>query len=75
MNQNSFSGRGEETFGSTYWYNYQTTASKRKVVTHTYSYNNKTYRNYTTMVDGDKRCPLWTAYVMHSGAYPDNGVP
>lgn len=74
VNQNSFSGRGEETFGSTYWYNYQTTASKRKVVTHTYSYNNKTYRNYTTMVDGDKRCPLWTAYVMHSGAYPDNGV-
>lgn len=74
VNQNSFSGRGEETFGSTYWYNYQTTASKRKVVTHSYSYNNKTYRNYTTLVDGDKRCPLWTAYVMHSGAYPDNGV-
>ena len=74
VNQNSYSGYGEETFGSTLWYNYQTTASKRKVVTHTYSYNNKTYRNYTTMVDGDKRCPLWTAYVMHSGAYPDNGV-
>lgn len=74
VNQNSYSGRGDETFGSTYWYNYQTTASKRKVVTHTYSYNNKTYRNYTTLVDGDKRCPLWTAYVMHSGAYPDNGI-
>lgn len=74
VNENSYSGRGWETFGTTRWYNYQTNNEKRKVVTHTYAYNNKTYRNYTTLVDGDKRCPLWTAYVMHSGAYPDNGI-
>ena len=74
VNSNSYSGRGTETFGSTKWYNYKTTNAMQKVVTHTYAYNGKTYRNYTTMVDGDKRCPIWTAYVMHSDAYPDNHV-
>lgn len=74
VNPNSYSGTGEETFGETNWYNYVTTNSRQKVVTHTYKYNNKVYRNYTTLVDGDKRCPLWTAYVMHKGAYPNNGV-
>ena len=74
VNTNSYSGRGTETFGSTKWYNYKTTNAMQKVVTHTYAYNGKTYRNYTTMVDGEKRCPIWTAYVMHSGAYPDNHV-
>lgn len=74
VNENSYSGTGEETFGSTNWYNYQTTNSMQKVVTHTYAYQGKTYRNYTAMVDGNKRCPVWTAYVMHKTAYPDNGV-
>ena len=74
VNENSYSGTGEETFGSTNWYNYQTTNSMQKVVTHTYAYQGKTYRNYTAMVDGSKRCPVWTAYVMHKTAYPDNGV-
>ena len=74
VNTSSYSGRGRETFGDTYWYNYETTNSDRKVVTHTYEYNGKVYRNYTAMVDRDKRCPLWTAYVMHKTAYPDNGV-
>ena len=74
VNRNSYSGRGTETFGSTKWYNYKTTNSMQKVVTHTYAYQGKTYRNYTTLVDGNKRCPLWTAYVMHDEAYPNNGV-
>jgi len=73
-NQNSYSGTGQETFGDTYWYNYKTTNSMQKAVTHTYQYNNKVYRNFTTLMDGDKRCPLWTAYPMHSTAYPDNEV-
>lgn len=74
VNPNSYSGTGEETFGATNWYNYMTTNSMQKVVTHSYKYGNKVYRNYTTLVDGNKRCPLWTAYVMHKGAYPNNGV-
>ncbi len=74
MNENSYSGTGKETFGDTHWFNYETTNSDRKVVTHTYEYEGKVYRNYTAMVDKTKRCPLWTAYVMHSTAYPDNNV-
>ncbi len=74
-NQQSYSDRGNETFGSTYWYNYKTNNSMQKVVTHTYADDNgKVVRNFTTLVDGNKRCPLWTAYVMHSDAYPDNNV-
>mgnify|MGYP002623967490 CR=1 FL=1 len=73
-NEKAYSDRGGERFGSSYWFNYKTNNSMQKVVTHTYAYNNKTYRNYTTLVDGNKRCPLWTAYVMHRDAYPDNNV-
>lgn len=65
---------GVETFGATNWYEYDTTTSTRKVVTHTYSYGNKVYRNYTVMVDQNKRCPLWAVYAMHSAAYPNNNV-
>ena len=65
---------GTETFGSTLWYQYNLTTSTRKVVTHTYEYNSKVYRNYTAIVDQNYRCPVLTAYVMHSGAYPNNGT-
>ena len=55
-------------------YNYQTTNSNQMVVTHTYAYNSKQYRNYTCLVDKTKKAPLWSAFVMHKDAYPDNGV-
>lgn len=70
----SYSGTGKETFGSTYWFNYETTNPMQKVITHTYSYAQRTYRNYTALIDGNMRCPLWTAYPMHAEAYPDNGI-
>ncbi|MBQ9463227.1 MAG: DNA/RNA non-specific endonuclease [Bacteroidales bacterium] len=65
---------GEEIFGSTQWYAHETADPARRVVTHTYLYDGKVRRNYTAMVDRDKRCPLWTAYVMHGEEYPDNKV-
>ncbi len=65
---------GTETFGSTSWYAYNTTTSTRRVATHTYYYNARTYRNYTVMVDQTKRCPLWVAYPMHKVAYPSNSL-
>lgn len=65
---------GDETFGSTQWYAYNTTTLTRRVATHTYSYNNKQYRNYTVMVDQTKRCALWSAYPMHKGGYPNNDI-
>ena len=69
-----YTSTGEESFGSTSWYQYNTTNSKRRVITHTYEYSSSLYRNYTALVDQDKRCALWTAYPMHATAYPNNDV-
>lgn len=65
---------GGETFGTTAWYAYETTVATQRIVTHTYEYNSQVYRNYTACIDQTKRCPVWTAYVMHGGAYPNNNV-
>lgn len=72
VDEEACTASGTETFGDTKWYAYNTTTSTRRVATHTYEYNSKQYRNYTVMVDQDKRCPLWGAYPMHKGAYPSN---
>ena len=68
------SGSGPETLGTTSWYNYLTRDDNQMVVTHTYSYDGKQYRNWTALIDKDKQGPLWSAFVMHKEAYPDNGV-
>ena len=68
------SGSGPERSGGTKWYNYQTTNSNQMVVTHTYKYNGKIYRNWTALIDKEKKAPLWDAFVMHSSAYPDNSA-
>ena len=73
-NTSAASGSGNETYGNTKWYNYNTTNSNQMVVTHTYPYGGKTWRNYTCLVDKTKKAPLWSAFVMHNSAYPDNGV-
>ena len=65
---------GTETYGSTKWYQYDTNNSDQKIVTHTYSYNGKQYRNWTALVDRTKKAPLWNAFVMQKDAYPDKGV-
>lgn len=74
MTESTESSTGAETFGSTKWQAFITADADRRVITHTYSYSGKVYRNYTAMIDRTKRCPLWTAYVMHNGAYARNGV-
>ncbi|MBQ6761867.1 MAG: DNA/RNA non-specific endonuclease [Bacteroidales bacterium] len=77
VNTTSASGSGEETNTSdntAYWYNYYTTDSKQRAVTHSYVYQGKTYRNYTVLYDGNRHCPLWVAQVMHAEAYPNNKV-
>ena len=68
------SGSGQERFGSTKYYNYLTTNEDQMVVTHTYSYSGRQYRNYTILVDKTKKAALWNAFVMHKDAYPDNGL-
>ena len=71
----TYTATGKETFGDTNWYEYDTEDATRKIVTHTYDTLSTVYRNFTAMVDQDMRCPLWTAYPMHAGAYPNKGVP
>ena len=72
-NTSACNNSGAEKNGYGYrWYNYLTTNDNQMVVTHTYRYNGKQYRNYTCLVDKTKKAPLWSAFVMHDGAYPDN---
>lgn len=70
---------GLETFGDdggapARWIEFDLPEISRRVVTHTFEYMGKVRRNYTTMVDRDRRCPLWVAYPMHGTAYANNGV-
>ena len=74
VNDETYTSTGKERFGDTYWYQYDLNDATRKVVTHTYEYNGDVYRNYTAIVDQDYRCPVLTAYVMHSEAYVDTGI-
>lgn len=59
-----------------YWYRYNTTDSKRAIATHTFKgTDGKSYiRNYTVMLDGDKKAPVWTAHVMHTSQWSDKNV-
>ena len=66
------SDHGSETFGSTDWYKYFTTNDNQAVITHTYSYNGKQYRNWTGLIDKERKGPLWIAFPMHKDAYPHN---
>lgn len=74
----SISGKmasGSEEKGRGYmWYRYLTTDTNRAVATHTYSYNGRVVRNYTVMLDGSKKAPVWTAHAMHNSIWPDNNV-
>ena len=66
---------GSETHGSTKYYSYGVnTSGKQIVVTHTYKESGHQVRNYTVLFDGDKHCPLWSAFVMQDDAYPDDGI-
>ena len=72
--QTSYSNSGSETFGSTNWYNFETTDPDQVVVTHTYAYDGKVYRNWTALIDGNKKGPQWSAFVMQKDAYPNKNV-
>lgn len=68
-------GSGSEKSGYGFkWYNHETANANQMVATHTYKYDGKVYRNYTCLVDKTKKASLWSAFVMHNTAYPDNNV-
>ena len=67
---------GDEHFiddeGQCVWYEFDTPDATRKIITHTFLNGGRQYRNFTTMVDKEKRCPLWVAYPMHGVTYYNN---
>ena len=64
---------GSETFGYR-WYKYNTTNSMQAVATHTFRDPGRTVRNYTVLLDGNKKAPLWCATAFHASEWADNGV-
>lgn len=74
----SLDGTGDDGYNSEkddYWYRYNTTNSMRAIATHTFKASNGKYvRNYTVMLDGNKKAPVWTAHVMHNSVWPDNNA-
>lgn len=69
-----YSNTGKEKFGDTNWFNYDTTDEDQIVITHTYSDNGKTLRNWTALVDKNTKAPVWSAFVMQNDAYRRAGV-
>ncbi len=70
-----YTATGKESDCNTPWFNYKTTNDNQLVVTHTFPYNGKQYRNYTILIDKDKKAALWNAFVMHRSVYSkDNNV-
>ena len=68
-NEKDFSGSDDVSK----WQRYDVSGnSNQKVVTHTFMYNGKQYRNYTMLYDKTKKAALWAAYPMHAAAYPWN---
>ena len=66
---------GSETYDSgRKWYRYNCSESKRAVATHTWTSDNKAMRNYTVLMDGNRKCPVWCAFAMHKTAWADNNV-
>ena len=69
---------GNETFvddnGSGEWFGFDLPDPSRRIITHSFIRGGSTYRNYTSMMDKDKRCALWVAYPMHGVAYANNNA-
>ncbi|MCR5560438.1 MAG: DNA/RNA non-specific endonuclease [Bacteroidales bacterium] len=66
---------GDETWGNTDWYRYDTTNPDQKVVVHTYKNSKgKTVRTYVILFDKNKKAPLLDCTAFNNGAWPRNNV-
>ena len=65
---NEASGRGYK------WFRFYTTNSNRRVVTHTFNDGGRQFRNYTVMVDKDRKAPIWDAFIMHKTVFFDSNL-
>ena len=74
----SLDGTGDDGYYSDkddYWYRYNTTNPMQAIATHTFKASDGKYvRNYTVMLDGDKKAPVWTAHTMHNSVWPDKNA-
>ena len=72
------SATGNETFGDDIgtgkWHEFDLQDQDRRVITHTFLSGTHAVRNYTSMMDRTKRCPLWVAYPMHGSVYSNQDV-
>lgn len=71
--------QGTETFvddveGTGSWIGFDTPDAGLRIISHTFLYGGRSSRNYTTMMDKNRRCPLWVAYPMHGTAYKNNNA-
>lgn len=69
---------GQERWGNTNWYRYDTDNADRKVVVHTYrngrQKNGKIIRTYTILFDRTKKAALWDCTVFNSDDWQRNKV-
>lgn len=65
-------GTKTETYGGTLAYIYNPSSSTQRIVTHTFSYNNREVSNYTILFDKNKKCALWAAFEMDKTDHPYN---
>ena len=72
--QRAFHSTQNEIYGSTKAFIYNPSSSRRRIVTHTFSYHSRTLRNYSLLFDYDKRCALWVAYAANNGCWVNEGV-
>ena len=63
-----------ETYGSTKAFIYNPSSSRRRIVTHTFSYSSRVLRNYSLLFDYDKQCALWVAYAANNDCWKNNNV-
>lgn len=73
-NTSTYTATGSEvynTYGDYPWYRYATTNSKQMIVSHTYRNASGTLKRlYTSLVDKDRRSPIWNCAAYHADYYP-----
>ena len=75
VSEQGCSATGKEDAGQSTWFNYATKNASQLVVTHTFKESGRRYRNFTILMDKDKKAALWNAFVMHEDVYAeDNNV-
>ena len=60
--------------GSGPWWNSETSKEKQVIISHATTVNGVKRRNWTALYDGNKRAPIWSAFIMQRDVFPDKNV-